>query len=318
VAVDVSTWPGADVEAVVVEARRYARALQKTRPEEANEVLLRGAALHADIARLIPQDTVRRSASQQRIYVVEDGRQQGTRFVSIHWGLGRSLLDAVAPAPGAHPDVRLWYHATSADLLRLRSLAEAVVHLPRARQLFPGDPVLLFWSGVLHERLSSASLQAAARSLLSANYGETSVASARGELERAERFLRETLIAEPDHLQARLRHGRVLGQLGRHAQAADELRAAIGRGLTSEFLYLAQLFLGAEEEALGNLGEARVRFQHAASLYPRAQSPRLALSQLSRLAGDRAGAQRELRFLSELPDNERQREDPWWTYYDAR
>jgi tetratricopeptide (TPR) repeat protein len=176
---------------------------------------------------------------------------------------------------------------------------------------------LLFWSGVLHERLSSAALQAAAVSVVAENRGESSVASAKAELGRAERFFRETLIAEPDHLQARLRHGRVLGQLGRHDQAADELRAAISGGVTGEFLYLGELFLGAEEEALGNRGEARARFQRAASLYPRAQSPRLALSQLSRLAGDRPGAQRELRMLSELPDDERQREDPWWKYYDA-
>jgi len=110
----------------------------------------------------------------------------------------------------------------------------------------------------------------------------------------------------------------VLGALGRHEQAADALRTAIKDGASGELLYLAELFLGSQEMALDHNTQARARFEHAASLYPRAQSPRLALSQLSRRAGDRAGAQRELRVIAALPSDERQREDPWWSYYDVR
>ena len=135
---------------------------------------------------------------------------------------------------------------------------------------------------------------------------------------RAERFFRETLTIQPDHLEARVRHGHVLGALGRHEQAADALRTAIKDGVTGELLYLAEMFLGSQEVALGHLTQARVRFERAASLYPRAQSPRIALSQLARRAGDRAGAQRELRVIAALPSDDRQREDPWWNYYDVR
>ncbi len=317
-ALDLAQWAGVELEEVIVDARQYARSLDKTRQNEANDLLLRGAALHADIARLIPDDMERRSLKQQRIFIVSDGREQGTRFVSIHWGLGRSLLDALAPAPATHPGALRWYQETSRLLLLIRSLAEASVHLPRARRIFPSDPVLLFMSGVLHERFSSASLQAAAESVLAENRGATSLNSARAELTRAERFFRDTLAVEPDHLEARVRHGRVLGELGRHAQSADVLRSAIQEGVTGEVLYLAELFLGRQEDAMGNLAQARARFERAASLYPRAQSPRLALSQLSRRTGDRAGAQRELRALAELPADERQREDPWWNYYSVR
>jgi tetratricopeptide (TPR) repeat protein len=126
------------------------------------------------------------------------------------------------------------------------------------------------------------------------------------------------LAAQPDNLEARVRHGRVLGQLGRHRQSADTLRGAIQRGVSGEFLYLAQMFLATQEEALGNYAEARTHYEHAASLYPRAQSPRLALSQISRRFGDRAGAQRELGVLADLPVDEGRREDPWWNYYDYR
>jgi tetratricopeptide (TPR) repeat protein len=317
-AVGVATWSGVELEEVVEDVKRYARSFEPSRRVEANDLLLRGAALHADIARLIPEDIVRRSAKQQRIFVVQDGREHGTRYLSIHWELGRSLLDAVAPRPAAHKGVLAWYQETSSDLLRLRSLAEAAVHLPKARQIFPADPVLLFISGVLHERFSSPVLQAAAASVLAGHRGEVSLSSAKGELGRAERFFRETLAIQPRHLEARVRYGHVLAALGRHAQAADELRAAIREGVDGEFLYFAELFLGSQEEVLGNTTAARAHFERAVSLYPQAQSPRLALSQLSRRVGDRLGAQRELRFLAELPDDERRRRDPWWYYYDAR
>ena len=317
-AIDVSRWSGVELEAVVAEARRHVRSFDKGRRNEANELLLKGAALHADIARLIPDDMERRSAKQHRVIIVRDGRELGARFISIHWDLGRSLLDAIAPDPGAHPGVLLWYQHTSTDLLRIRSLAEAAVHLPRGRRIFPSDPVLLFTSGVLHERFSSTSLQAAAASFVANNRGETTLGSEKGELVRAERFFRDTLAIQPDHLEALVRHGHVLGALGRHKQAADALRTAIKGGVTGELLYFAEMFLGSQEMALGNSAQARDRFEHAASLYPRAQSPRIALSQLSRRAGDRSRAQRELGVIAALPSDERQREDPWWAYYDAQ
>ncbi len=39
------------------------------------------------------------------------------------------------------------------------------------------------------------------------------------ELTRAERYFREALVDLPAHVEARLRHGRVLGDLGRHEEA---------------------------------------------------------------------------------------------------
>lgn len=318
VAVDVSTWEGTELESVVVEAKRHARALAKTDPDRANDILLRGAVLHADIARLIPEDNVRRSPSQKTAYIVRDGRWIGMRYISLHWQLGRSLLDGVMPAPAGHPGVREWYIETSADLMRLRQFAAAVDHYARARQLFPSDATILFASGVLHERFGSTALQAAAESVTESNRTSASVSSARGELARAERFFRDTLAQQPDHVEARLRHGRVLDDLGRHDEAAAELRRAIADGASGPMLYLAQLFLGRAEESLQHDAAAREAFERASALYPNAQSPRLALSQIARRAGNRTAAQRELQALARLPDDDRRREDPWWSYYDVR
>jgi hypothetical protein len=318
IAVDVSTWTGKELEAVVARAKRHARALAKTDSGRANQMLLRGAALHADIGRLIPEDTVRRSPTQKTAYLVRDGRWMGIRFVSIHWRLGRSLLDSVAPEPALHPEVRTWYLETAVDLLRMRQSAAAVEHYTRARQLFPSDPAILFGSGVLHELFGSTALQAAAESVTESNRTVAAVSSARGELVRAERFFRDSLVHRADHLEARIRHGRVLDSLDRHAEASKELRRAIADGASDQLLYLAQLFLGRAEEALGHDEAARAAFERASALYPKAQSPRLALSQIARRAGNRAVAQRELQAIATLPDDERRREDPWWHYYNVR
>jgi tetratricopeptide (TPR) repeat protein len=317
-AVEVSTWTGRELEAVVAEAKRHARMLAKTDPPRANQILLLGAVLHADIGRLIPEDTVRRSPTQKTAYIVRDGRWLGVRYISMHWQFGRSLLDSVTPEPAALPDVRVWYQETSADLLRLRQFAAAVEHYARARQIFPNDAAILYDSGVLHERFGSAALQAAAESVTESNRTSAAVSTARGELGRAERFFRDSLVHRPDHLEARVRHGRVLGDLGRHDEAAEELRRAIEGGAGGQLLYLAQLFLGRAEEARGQYEASRAAFARASALYPNAQSPLLALSQIARRTGDRATAQRELQTIAKLPDDERRREDPWWFYYDVR
>lgn len=318
VAVEVSSWTGGELEAVIAAAKRHARVLAKTDPERANQILLRGAALHADIARLLPDDTVRRSASQRTAYIVRDGRWLGVRYISMHWQFGRALLDSVTPEPASHPGVHAWYLETSDDLARLRQFAAAVDHHARARQLFPSDPAILFASGVLHERFASAALQAAAISVTEANRDSAALSSAQGELTRAERFFRRTLTHRPDHVEARIRRGRVLSDLGRDEEAAGELRRAVDDGASGALLYLAQLFLGRAEDARGNDSAARTAFERASALYPRAQSPRLALSQMARRMGDRAAAQHQLQAIAKLPDDERRREDPWWLYYAGR
>jgi tetratricopeptide (TPR) repeat protein len=316
-AIEVATWAGADLEAVVVEAKQHARRLAKSELDNANDILLRGAAMHADIGRLIPEDVERRSPRQLSVLTVSDGRWQGMRYTSMHWYLGRALLDGVMPAPGAHQGVLAWYRQNAADLLRIRLLAEAVVHLGRARQIFPNDGRLLFFSGLLHERFSSSALQAAAASVADSNRG-TTLGSGKAELNRAERFFRETLALEPQNIEARIRHGHVLGELGHHAEAAAELRRAIDEGAAGEWLYFAQLFLARQEESLGHPQNARAALEQAAALYPAAQTPRVALSHIARRAGNRRAAQQELQALAALPADERRREDPWWNYYEVR
>jgi hypothetical protein len=81
-------------------------------------------------------------------------------------------------------------------------------------------------------------------------------------------------------------------------------------------VYLAELFLAREEQALGRLSEAAQHYQNAATLYPTAQSPRIALSFLSRQSGNRAAASQHLEDVTRVSGSTNMAEpDPWWLYY---
>jgi tetratricopeptide (TPR) repeat protein len=317
-AVYVSTWEAAELDMVVASAKRHARMLARTNPEDGNRILLRGAALHADIGRLIPDERKRRSDRQLSVYAIKDGRSAGVLYPSMHWELGRSLLDAIAPAPASHPGVRAWYRETSEDLLHMHQLVVAQQHLARALQIFPSDALLLFYRGALHERYSSAMLQAGSASLDAQERGVSTIGNARTELTRAERFFRDALTSDPEHIEARVRHGGVLSQLGRHEDAIGELTRVVETGATPDLLYFSHLFLGRSYEALGRNEDALLVLERAATLYPNAQTPRLAMSEIARRMGNRAAARVQLDVLARLPVAETQREDPWWNYYDIR
>ena len=91
-----------------------------------NDTVRRGAVLHADVGMLAPEDLSRRASQMAlRTFVVQDGRQQGARGQTIHWQLGRLLLDGITPSPANDAGTLLWYRASSAYLLREGHLDEA-------------------------------------------------------------------------------------------------------------------------------------------------------------------------------------------------
>lgn len=338
-ATEIGGWAGADLEAVVGDLRKLAAFLDRARQGRrnsaiqlynrtftvsevetilgGNSTLRRGAGLHADVAMLVPEDASRRvSQMASRAFVVQDGRQQGVRFNTVHWQLARRLLDGIVPSPANDAGALLWYRACSAYLLRNGHLDEAQVHLENARRTFPASWEVLLDSAYLHQKFSSPEIQAAVQAM-SAEGIAVDVGSQRTELGRAERFFRQTLAINAASVEARVRRGGVLGQLERHQEAAAELRKALEGAPKGELRYLAELLLGREEEALGRFDAARERFQAAADLYPRAQSPHLALSRLARQSGDRQAALGALQKLIALPASELVRADPWWRYYDS-
>ncbi len=291
-----------------------------------NYIVRRGALLHSDLAMLAPLAPTAPSSApsspgpQRWRMQISDGRQVDLRQSAVHWEIARMLLDFVKPRgssradPGRDEMVRQWYRATAA-WMQLREEHDRL-HLDRARELFPSDPDILFLSGCQRETYAGSPIQTAVRSAVLPSGLMLNVDSERTELREAETLFRRALEIKPDHAEARLRHGRVLAVLGRHADAVVELRRAAEELAGTELEYDGALFLGAEEAALGNRDAARAAYKRAASLAPRAQSPLLALSELSRRDGDRPAALAAIERLFAFPDDDRsENDDPWWRYY---
>jgi hypothetical protein len=177
---------------------------------------------------------------------ISDGRQTDFGQVAVHWDIARMALDAVKPAGGAGPApgrdemVRQWYRATAAWMQQAEDHDTA--HLDHAREIFSTDPDILFLSGAQHETYSTARIQSAVRPPCCRS---VSFAVGRnGELRRGGRVFaaRSRSRTTP----GRLRLGRVLGLLGRHADAA---RGSVGAASPTKVL-LRRAVSSAEEEAL--------------------------------------------------------------------
>jgi tetratricopeptide (TPR) repeat protein len=329
--------------------------LQKdlSKPEERNNVRRRGALLHTDIALLLPdkaaafkwsdapflggtwewegdgkRSLVRRPPPSLVYYV--DGQVVARLSETGHWPLASWLLSGMEPDAASSEFVRDWYRAVAATFLRQREFGRARHHLTRAREVLPRDPVLLFYTGAMHEGQAFVSDVAAQRTRArEAAPQQTQVPMfdgtfvplaprtdlpARGELQSAERMYREA-VKHGASEEARIRLGRVLGQLGRHREALKVLDATAPPA-DPRLAYFHSLFLGSQYSALGHPKEACVSFERAATLFPTAQVPVLAISHVCLRFGGRANALAVVDRIAALPDVPR-RVDPWWNYYDS-
>ena len=313
--------------------RRLAATI-RDQPGEHDQLLKRAAILHADVVMLIdpagepvtspPPPSQRRfgeppPAPERMILKTTDGQGRSLTNAAVHWEIAYALLDRVGDdnkRPGAKddPTVRLWYRATIAHLEVVGMHDQT--HYRHALRLFPTDRDILFRAGCLHESLASPPVQVALRTAVVPTGFDVGVKSDRTELEAAEKLYREALAQDPAFAEARLRLGRVLDRLGRHADAAAELRQLSDEDLEEpENQYYAALFLGAAEEALGRRDAAREAYQRASDIFPLAQSARIALSHLARETGDRADALKNIQHVLDLPADPDNRRDPYWVYH---
>jgi hypothetical protein len=292
-------------------------------------VLKRGAVLHSDIAIAGSQAPAPTSSSQRPpstssiMLYLADGRQTGVEAASVHWEMGRRLLDKVwgkgtdsgAPNPGSDETVRLWYLAANAHMQAAEQLDPW--HVDRSVQLFPRDPEMLFFAACAREMFSSPQIQNVLQSTTLPRTMFDLVGSEDNELRNAERLFRQSLERDPDRAEARIRLGRVLGRRARHQEALVELRRATMRTRNRLLLYYGNMFLGAAADASSLTDEARKAYERAAELYPQAQSPRLVLSSLAARSGDRAGALSAIESMLDRDEPERTA-DPWWSYYTSQ
>jgi thioredoxin-like negative regulator of GroEL len=298
----------------------------------ADALLKRGALLHADVAMLVPAAPAPVTAPQplsadprQRrhqtsppgrvIVQTEDGVALDLELNSLHWDIGRMVIDSVSPDPSRDETARLWYRATLAYLLREEHFGDAYPHVTAALDAVAGDARLLFYAGTLHETFASGSVQAAARAVESRTNMRSEVRSVEDELEDAAKYFRRSLDADRNLHEARLHLGRVVGLLGRHEEAVAALRQTIPELKDPRLVYYGEMFLGYEEAAMRRRQAAQEHFGRAAALFPQAQSPHLALSHMARAYGDRPAALRAVKQIYALPPHEQDRQDPWWLYH---
>ncbi len=297
----------------------------KAMPGPENDILKRGAMLHADIEILVPGRS--RAASSGRpgpggsTVFMNDGQQLALTDTVSHWNMGRRLLDRVRPVesktlktvpdPGADETVRQWYVVGCAYMLRTRFIE--LNHFSRALELFPGDPDVLFLAASAHESNAGVRTQSVMRALKAPRDVTFDVQDAGTELRLAEQLYKRALERNPAFIEARIRLGRVLALRGRHEEAIEQLKQ--GQSATEPVLqFYAHLFLGGEFEAVGNGPEARRSYERAVAIQPRAQSPLLGLSRVADQAGDRAAARQMIARVLELPADDVERADPWWIY----
>jgi len=326
----------ASPECVAVNAAREATgdlirvadaALASAERGDRNYLLRHAALLHTDIAMFMrdlgePVSQADHYQGPQRIRIqTSDGTPVDLSQFAPHWEFARMMLDYIRPpgadnpAPGLDDMVRLWYRATAA-WMQAREQHDTE-HLVRAREIFPHDPDILFLSACQHEAYASASIQSVAATAYLPRGITSAVGSERSELHQAERFFRQALSANGSLAEAHLRLGHVLVLLDRHAEAVPELGQALASVEDDWLRYYGRLFLGAAHEALREYDDARHAYAGASELFPKAQSPKIALSGLARRRGDRAGALRDLQPLLDKRVNADD-DDPWWHYFVAQ
>jgi tetratricopeptide (TPR) repeat protein len=237
-----------------------------------------------------------------------DGEATNFGLGEIHWAIGRSLLNAVTPQPDAM--VNLWYRATGAWMLREQQFNPA--HLERARDLFPNDAFIAFLSGANAEIYASPFVQSAIKTAVLPAGVVFKIGNESSELKLAEPLFQRAVRLDPAFAEARVHLGHVLLARGQFEDAINELTAVEMR--EPLLRYYANMFLGAAREALGRVDAARAAYDQAAAIFPRAQSPYLALSALDARRGDRGAARKSIEQVLAFPRDAALRDDPWWRY----
>lgn len=293
---------------------------------DANRFLKRAALLHTDIVMHGAGEEPAGSRSDIPTYTQRfaDGRQTTSARSPTHWQAAREILALVAHpdstrrktlilAPEDDADVRAWYIAASAYLTSRDVFYTQ--HIESGLSLFPNDADLLMLSGAAHARLATPELQRVVRGTELTRGLDPAIGSTREELGRAESLLRRSLNANSGHAEARLRLGRVLALRGNTKQALAELQSASRATDDRLLLYYAHLCLGDTADVAGDTSLAKSSYEQARDLYPAAQAPRLALSQLAMRTGGHPAAANVLATLLTRAHASDDDTDPWWHFH---
>ena len=275
-------------------------------------ILKRATIVHTDIATLAADmvstdgDAVPMTASVMML--VGDGRPGGAESISLHWDLGRLLVEQLHRRAPGDLWARDWYRATLGRGQWLEAFDSN--HMRHALRIIPGDAWLRFLEGCQHEGLAAPLFQEFARPFRGTAM-RPDMRSEDDELDAAATAFREALRIDPTMAEARLRLGRVRGRQGNHAAAVEELRRAAAEVTEPLLRSYAQIFLALEYEALGDTTAATASYTQAAASAPDAPLPRLALARLAHVRGNRDA---QVANLDQALAPRSEPQDPWWFY----
>lgn len=301
-------------------------AVSELKHRSTNEWLHRAAVLHSDAVMLASDLTARATAEAASRGAVAAGLVNGTdgEFKSTserNWNLafGRKLLADVTPAPEKDDFVGAWYHATSAFLFSRGWLGELRPHLEAAERARPWDPWILFDLGTLFDDFTRPAVQAVIQTAKLPAGIRPDVPSLGDSRKLALAYFARVIDAGPAFVEARVRYGRLLTDVGRVDDAVKQLELAVVPSSDPVVQYFGHLFAVRAEQKRGRLADALEHATAAASLFPRAQSARLALSQSRLLMGDPRAAQTELDALGQTAASDPralvgEAYDPMWNY----
>jgi tetratricopeptide (TPR) repeat protein len=233
----------------------------------------------------------------------------------VHWEIGRQVIALmIRPDLLRTPDefMSLWYRAASEFMIAGADYAAAGPHLRSARALLPRVARVWLASGVVRASYAAPGVPNV-MSAVKLPFGfDLLVDDQRTELNLADQYLSRAVELDRANAEAQLRYGWVLLQRNQRERGRASLRTAYATTKEPVLQYYASLFLGVADAAAGRPDEAAEAFERAAHLFPTAQAPLLALSELAFSRGDRPAAAAALDRLAALPA--RGRDDPWFTY----
>jgi tetratricopeptide (TPR) repeat protein len=183
-------------------------------------------------------------------------------------------------------------------------------YIEEARKTFPREPRLALALGADHEMLSVLTAGYLRRFDTSGRLRREGYLDPEDELADSIRYFKEAASGAPESIEARLRLGRGLYQIGDMDGAAGELDAARALNGPPTVMYLVLLFRGMVETARGALDTADSLYAEAQALMPNAQSGVIARSEAAYLRGRSSEAASGIMTLL----RREKKNDPWWLY----
>jgi tetratricopeptide (TPR) repeat protein len=328
-AITIGNWPEDDLDLVVdyvvklsaqsrdtvkrfLEKQTNRNALSLTEQEaktgDLSRLLMQGTLLHTDIA-LQNLATGKAKNTKRKMGIYLDGNVTILSPPPDHWEYA-CRLQVIGARLQSKDTAKQWYVATIALLQSKRLVFYAGRNIQKALDQFPEDEQILFLAGALHETWASPLMQNSQMPLKATNNFGTS----EKELKTARQFFEKAVAFNPKFVEARLHLGRVLGLLGKHQESVSELKTALAAIKDDQLLYYTLLSLGRELKMTGHFDEAANSFEQAAIIYPKAQSPLLALSRLAYSHNDFEKAQEYMQRIFALKYDNSTGNDPWWSY----